>query len=97
METYSDPQIAHKIPEGNWRRQYNSAYLLDRTAATSIDTTRFTLASLPANTIPLRNIFPLLGIVRCHYDAHSTQPGPEAGRISSTSKTMEQTLKFSAC
>lgn len=27
----SDPKIASRIPEGNWKRQYNSAYLLDPT------------------------------------------------------------------
>jgi apolipoprotein N-acyltransferase len=55
----SDPQVASKIPEGNWRRQYNSAYLLDP-AGRYVD--RYDKIHLVpfGEYIPLRNIFPFL-------------------------------------
>jgi apolipoprotein N-acyltransferase len=55
----SDPQIAQKIPEGNWRRQYNSAYLLDQDGRYVDRYDKIHLVPF-GEYIPLRNIFPFL-------------------------------------
>lgn len=53
----SDAQIASRIPDGNWRRQYNSAYLLDP-AGRYVD--RYDKMHLVpfGEYIPLRQVFP---------------------------------------
>jgi apolipoprotein N-acyltransferase len=55
----SDPQIAVRIPKGNWRRQYNSAYLLDTTGRYVDRYDKVHLVPF-GEYIPLRNIFPFL-------------------------------------
>jgi apolipoprotein N-acyltransferase len=55
----SDPQLASRIPEGNWRRQYNSAYLLDPSGKYVDRYDKIHLVPF-GEYIPLRNIFPFL-------------------------------------
>jgi apolipoprotein N-acyltransferase len=55
----SDPQIAARIPAGNWRRQYNSAYLLDPNGRYVDRYDKIHLVPF-GEYIPLRNIFPFL-------------------------------------
>jgi len=55
----SDPQIALKIPEGNWGRRYNSAYLLDPNGRYLDRYDKIHLVPF-GEYIPLRTIFPFL-------------------------------------
>jgi len=55
----SDPQIAARIPEGNWRRAYNSAYLLDPNGRYVDRYDKIHLVPF-GEYIPLRTIFPFL-------------------------------------
>ena len=55
----SDPEIAGKIPPGNWGRQYNSAYLLDPDGRYVDRYDKMHLVPF-GEYIPLRNIFPFL-------------------------------------
>jgi apolipoprotein N-acyltransferase len=55
----SDPQLARRIPEGNWSRQYNSAYLLDPSGRYVDRYDKMHLVPF-GEYIPLRNIFPFL-------------------------------------
>ena len=55
----SDIQIAEKIPDGNWRRQYNSAYLLDPNGR-YVDRYDKTHLVPFGEYIPFRDVFPFL-------------------------------------
>jgi apolipoprotein N-acyltransferase len=55
----SDAQIAGRIPDGNWRRQYNSAYLLDPGGRYVDRYDKMHLVPF-GEYIPLRYIFPFL-------------------------------------
>ena len=55
----SDPELAARIPEGNWRRAYNSAYLLDPTGRYLDRYDKIHLVPF-GEYIPLRTTFPFL-------------------------------------
>ena len=55
----SDLEVAQKIPDGNWRRAYNSAYLLDPTGR-YVDRYDKTHLVPFGEYIPFRNAFPFL-------------------------------------
>ena len=55
----SDRQLALKIPDGNWRRQYNSAYLLNPNGRYVDRYDKIHLVPF-GEYIPLRNILPFL-------------------------------------
>lgn len=55
----SDPAVASRIPEGNWGRQYNSAYLLDPGGRYVDRYDKMHLVPF-GEYIPLRTLFPFL-------------------------------------